>query len=329
MLVRIGSSFREAFVMSIKKIISLFFLLLGFVELRAQVDAQFSQYWALPNYYNAGAVGQDGKLNIRAGSRQQWVGMPGAPKTFLVSAEMPFRLFKQNHGVGLAMTNETLGLYSNMTIALQYAYKVRLWQGQLSLGLQLGLLDQRFDGTEVSIPESDYHNSSDDGIPQSELQGMAFDMGFGVFYSHKYFYAGLSSTHLTEPVITFDEKYETYTGRSYYFIAGGNIPFKNALYELQPSLLLKTTFQITQVELTARLRYNKFLWGGLSYRWKDALVIMIGADYKNFMLGYSYDFPVSAIVKATSGSHEVFLGYSLKIDFSNKNKNKHKSIRIL
>ena len=56
---------------------------------------------------------------------------------------------------------------------------------------------------------------------------------------------------------------------------------------------------------------------------------MIGADYKNFMLGYSYDYPVSAIVKATSGSHEVFLGYSLKIDFSNKNKNKHKSIRIL
>ena len=54
MLVRIGLAFREAFVMSIKKIISLFLLLLGFVELRAQVDAQFSQYWALPNYYNAG-----------------------------------------------------------------------------------------------------------------------------------------------------------------------------------------------------------------------------------------------------------------------------------
>ena len=67
MLVRIGLAFREAFVMSIKKIISLFLLLLGFVELRAQVDAQFSQYWALHNYYNAGAVGQDGKLNIRAG----------------------------------------------------------------------------------------------------------------------------------------------------------------------------------------------------------------------------------------------------------------------
>ena len=51
--------------------------------------------------------------------------------------------------------------------------------------------------------------------------------------------------------------------------------------------------------------------------------------YVELKMGYSDDYPVSAIVKATSGSHEVFLGYSLKIDFSNKNKNKHKSIRIL
>lgn len=69
--------------------------------------------------------------------------------------------------------------------------------------------------------------------------------------------------------------------------------------------------------------------GGLSYRWKDAMVIMIGAEYRNFIAGYAYDYPVSAIVKASSGSHEVFLGYSLKLDFSDKNKNKHKSIRIL
>ena len=105
--------------MSIKKIISLFLLLLGFVELRAQVDAQFSQYWALHNYYNAGAVGQDGKLNIRAGSRQQWVGMPGAPKTFLVSAEMPFRLFKQNHGVGLAKDLHK-NIYGNRILRIPY-----------------------------------------------------------------------------------------------------------------------------------------------------------------------------------------------------------------
>ena len=56
---------------------------------------------------------------------------------------------------------------------------------------------------------------------------------------------------------------------------------------------------------------------------------MIGAEYKNFIAGYAYDYPVSAIVKASSGSHEVFLGYRMKLDLSNKNKNKHKSIRIM
>ena len=206
---------------------------------------------------------------------------------------------------------------------------MKLWGGNLGLGLQLGLLDQRFDGTKVSIPTSDEHVSTEEGIPQTELQGMAFDMGFGAYYTHKYFYAGLSALHLTKPSITFDEKYETYIGRSYYFIAGGNIPFKNTLLELQPSMMLKTTFNITQVELTARLKYKKFLWAGLSYRWKDAMVVMIGAEIKNVVFGYSYDYSLSPIVKATSGSHEVFVGYSMKIDFSDKNKNKHKSIRIL
>ena len=63
MLVRIGLAFREAFVMSIKKSYRCF-IVARFVEL-PQVDAQFSQCWALHNYYNAGAVGQDGKLNIQ------------------------------------------------------------------------------------------------------------------------------------------------------------------------------------------------------------------------------------------------------------------------
>ena len=311
------------------KIILTGIFLLVTVRAVAQVDAQYSQYWALPTFYNAASAGRTDKLNLLATTRQQWIGMPDAPKTFMVCADMPLRFLNQNHGVGLIFSKETEGLFSNMVIGAQYAYKLKLWTGTLSVGIQLGMFDQKFDGTKVSIPSDDYHNSNDDAIPTTEMQKMVFDMGFGVFYNHKYFYAGLSANHLNEPTVTFEEKYETYIGRSYYFLGGGNIPFKNPLYELQPSVLVKTNLNITQVEITARLKYNKLFWGGLSYRWKDAMVIMIGAEYRNFIAGYAYDYPVSAIVKASSGSHEVFLGYSLKLDFSDKNKNKHKSIRIL
>ncbi|MCD7710945.1 MAG: type IX secretion system membrane protein PorP/SprF [Porphyromonadaceae bacterium] len=312
-----------------KYLLLLLLLMTGFFPSQAQDDAQLSQYWAMPAYYNAGAIGLTDKLNLRAATRQQWVGMPGAPKTFFGMVDMPVRFLKANHGVGVILSTDKYGLFNTTMFGLQYAYKVKLWGGQLSLGLQLGLVSQSFDGTEVYIPESDYHDQNDEAIPTTELQGMAFDVGFGIFYTHKYFYAGLSSTHLTQPTISFDENYEGSITRAYYFMAGGNIPLRNALYELQPSMLLKTTFQMTQAEVTLRLMYNKFLWGGLAYRWKEAVIFMAGCQFKGFMLGYSYDYSTSAIQKVSSGSHEIFAGYSIKLNMEKGKKNKHKSIRIL
>jgi hypothetical protein len=58
-------------------------------------------------------------------------------------------------------------------------------------------------------------------------------------------------------------------------------------------------------------------------------VVSLAAEIKNFYLGYSYDYATSAIHKASSGSHELFLGYSLKLNLSEKNRNRHKSIRIM
>ena len=93
--------------------------------------------------------------------------------------------------------------------------------------------------------------------------------------------------------------------------------------------MVKTDFSVFSAEITARARYNKFLSFGVGYRWKEAVMIMAGAEYKNFFVGYAYDYPLSAIAKASSGSHELLVGYKMKIDLSGKNKNKHRSIRIM
>ena len=42
---------------------------------KAQTDAQFSQYYEVPTFYNPGAVGQTDLLRIRGGARMQWVGI--------------------------------------------------------------------------------------------------------------------------------------------------------------------------------------------------------------------------------------------------------------
>ena len=112
-------------------------------------------------------------------------------------------------------------------------------------------------------------------------------------------------------------------------MAGSNIPIKNTLFELQPSFLVKTDTRFFQGEVTARVRYNKFISGGVAYRYGDAVSAMVGVELKNFFVGYSYDYPISKMSVGTTGSHEVMVSYNVKLDLSEKNKNKHKSIRIM
>ena len=88
-------------------------------------------------------------------------------------------------------------------------------------------------------------------------------------------------------------------------------------------------FKTFNVQAAMRARYNRFLSFGIGYRYKDAVSVMVAAEFKNFFIGYSYDYPTSAISKASSGSHEIIAGYQIKLDFSGVNKNKHRSIRIM
>lgn len=88
-------------------------------------------------------------------------------------------------------------------------------------------------------------------------------------------------------------------------------------------------FGFTTAEITARARYRKLFSFGIGYRYKDAVTATVAAEIKNFFIGYSYDYSTSAIRQASSGSHEMFVGYSLKLDLGDKNRHRHKSVRIM
>lgn len=302
----------------------------------AQVDAQLTQYWAVPAYYNPAATGTIDFIHISAGSRLQWLGIKRAPMSFMALADMPFKFLNRRWGAGVVVKHESMGLYRSLNAAIQGAYKKKMLGGTLSVGIQVGLLNETFKGTEIEIPENDEaHSSADEAIPNTDVTGNAFDLAAGVHFARKKWWVSASVTHINQPEVRLktqgDEEniYELVAGRNYYFAAGCNIPIKNTLFELQPSVFAKTDFQFWQAEVTARVRYNKFLSGGVAYRYNDAVSIMIGAEFKNVFLGYSYDYPVSAISKATKGSHELFVSYNVKLDMGEKNKNKHRSVRIM
>lgn len=318
------------------RLVAALLVLVAAVHAHAQVDAQFTQYWAAPTYYNPAAVGRVDSIHITAGARAQWVGIHHAPLSFLAMADMPFKFLNKRWGTGIILQQQSMGLYSSLNVGAQIAYKQKLFKGTLTIGAQVGFIREAFKGDSIIIPDADQaHTSVDEAIPQTTVTGNAMDLSAGLFYQHKWFWVGASVAHITAPSITLktegdEEKlYEFQQGRVYYFMAGSNIPIKNTLFEIQPSIFVKTDAQFFQGEATLRVRYNKFLSGGVGYRYKDAVSLMIGAEFKNFFLGYSYDYATSAISKASSGSHEVFLNYNVKLNLGEKNKNKHKSIRLM
>ncbi len=305
----------------------------------AQAEAQMTQYWALPSYYNPAAIGTSDYLRIRGGFKLQWLGITNAPRTFLLTADSPLKFGKQKIGLGVNFSQTSLGLFSNLQANIQAAYKFRLLKGEFSVGIQAGYYNSKFKGSEIYIPDNDdYHESDDPSLPSQDLTGSAFDLSAGVHYTHKYFSVGIGGLHLLNPKVNLKiegsensdtHEYETELPRNLYFMVDGNIPLKNTLFSLQPSMLVRTDFANFSAELTARATYNRFITFGVGYRWKEALSVMAGAEYKNFFLGYAFDYPLSPINRASSGSHEVVVGYQLKLDFSGKNKNKHRSIRLM
>ena len=118
---------------------------------RAQDDVQLSQYFLGMGYYNPAYAGTTGDLNMLGFFRQQWIGMPQAGTSFFVIADMPLTFGKTNHGVGLVVNTESIGLFTNTKVAVQYAYKQKLFGGTLSIGLQGGIFNKGFDGTKVYI----------------------------------------------------------------------------------------------------------------------------------------------------------------------------------
>jgi type IX secretion system PorP/SprF family membrane protein len=314
-------------------------LVLLFQSLRvsAQYDAQLSQYMLAPGTFNPAIAGRSSDLNVTLVNRQQWVGIDNAPSSLFLHASMPYTINNQKHGFGISVLKESIGLFNTQMVQLQYAYKRKIRNGELSLGLQGGILQENFDADGIYIPTSDYHSKTDESAPKGSLEGTIPDFSLGIWYDNNNYYAGLSISHLLESSIklkagadaTDGKNYKTVASRTYYLTNGYNIALTNPLYTVQPSLLLKTDLMIWQIDLSGRVVYKDRFWGGLGWRYKDAVIVMAGIKLpQGLSIGYSYDISTSVVANFSSGSHEIFVGYTKKISTATVSK-RQKSVRIL
>ena len=80
---------------------------------------------------------------------------------------------------------------------------------------------------------------------------------------------------------------------------------------MEPSALIKyVSPSQLQMDISTRVFYDEMIWMGITYRTKDAFVLLAGYDYKDMLrFGYSYDITTSNLKNYSAGSHEIVIGY--------------------
>lgn len=295
----------------------------------SQQDPLTSNYMFNTFGFNPGVAGTSGMVCATALNRQQWFGFEGAPSTTVFNISAPVSPFKINSGVGLLVESDKLGFDRDINLSLAYSYLMEIGNGTLGIGISAGMLNKTLDPT-WEIPTGDVFTppSGDPLIPETKESFVALDAGVGAYFTTDRYYAGLSVTHINQPKIKFT-KGTPYVSRHYYITGGYLLQLPNPSFELLPSVYALSDGKVIQISVTSLVRYNKKVWGGVSYRPGNALIGIAGVElFNGIRIGYAYDFTLSEMRKGNSGSHEFMVNYCFDISLG-KSPMRYKSIRFL
>ena len=119
-----------------KKLILLMITAFSFLTVKAQQDAQFSQYIFNGLYINPAYAGYRGDFYVNSFYRSQWTGLNGAPQTLSISGDGT--VANEHVGLGALFQNDRLGAQSTTAFYGNYAYRIQVGEqenSRLAFGL--------------------------------------------------------------------------------------------------------------------------------------------------------------------------------------------------
>ena len=296
-------------------ILSGLFLLLMSFSAKGQQMPQFSQYHFNNYLINSAVAGTHNYLQVRAFSRMQWIGIPNSPQTYSVSFYGPTK--EKDMGYGGYIYGDYTGPTSKLVFKGSYAYNIPITSSiRISGGLSIGGMQYKIDGS--SFGDSPILDD-DPSIDRSVRSTFTPDASAGIYVYSTYFFAGISAHQLFgNQLKSITAKNDSAKGvnrlKQHFYLMGGYNFILDRDFILRPTLLVRQMFPASpQPELTARLIYQQFLWGGLAYRYGDAVSVMAGYNHESrWYFGLAYDITTSELRQYSRGTVEFMFG--LKFD---------------
>ena len=301
---------------SILLIITIWFVFGLQYNVNGQQEPQFSIYpYNLPSI-NPASTGSQQVLSLLFVSRLQWVGIDGAPRSYVFSLDAP--LPKRNIGLGFSLVSDNIGPLTNNYFSFNYSHKINITsKTMLYMGLGLSLNNFYLGFTDLYVNDID-----DDFLSQDFKKYLQPGLGTGLYLKHPNYYLGLSVSRVFQTTKLKDNIGKL---KQHIYLSGGYTFQFGRYWAITPSFLGRSVLGApTSVDISIFTKYNKFIGLGVSHRIDDSLIGIFELNLTDQLLfAYSYDFPTTDKVKSSNGSHEILI----RFNFSNIKRDNFKSPR--
>ena len=307
----------------ITRVLTLLTLLLS-TTISAQQDKLLTHFMYDKMSLNPGATGIDDGICATSLYRNQWDKVNGAPNSAILNVEANMNRFFPG-GIGISFYHDAIGFAKQNNALLNYSYPIEIGNaGILGIGVGVGIMNYGMNPDWV--PPT---TLNDPTLPTS-FAATNLDLNFGAYFKGNDFYAGFSSTHLSETLLkqsvsvsgaTLTQSYQT---ARHYYLMGGYKMINVAGGDIDANLLIRTDLVKVSADINARYIYQDKYYGGLTFRTSDMVALMLGyMPMKDLTIGYSYDLTLNKLASVSMGSHELLVKYCFYLPQPKVQKSKH------
>jgi len=267
--------------------------------------------------YNPAYVPVEGTSSIGLVYRTQWIGIEGAPDFQGISFSMPLR--NDRIGLGINLKRVSVGLTSEILLESLYGYRFDLGVGSLSLGMQLSLKSFNIDFTGDNVFTTD-GVSIDPAVQDGSRSNQVFNFGLGAYYRTDHIFFGLSVPRVQNVELNSMSEFDlSREERHVYAMMGASFDL-NEEVSITPQVLYRWVNNTpSDLDVNISMSYLRKYNAGITYRlggdsdsFGESLDLILSMQLnENFLVGFAYDYTLSAIRMQSSGSIEFISKYRL------------------
>jgi len=316
-------------------LIILYTISLSFIS-RGQ-DIHFSQFYMNPIYLNPALTGNfDGDWRFTGNQKSQWRSVSRPYNTFAISAENKEERLLPGLYHAINLYNDVAGDGNFRTVELNITNAYHRFIDKdsihgITFGLQVGFNHKNIDFTKLNFDSQFNGYKFDANLPQNENFGIYkftnLNLAIGALYTYKpekrkELVAGFGWFNLTTPKQSFFGNPSIDRDKRVVLHAKANYPLNFEL-DLQPGLFMQFQGTYKEIVIGSNIKYiytdkkGEYIapYAGLWFRNKDAINLVAGAYYNNWIAGVSYDINISKLIPASNvrGGLEFSLQYILHI----------------